>query len=368
MSSEEACPGPCNRRFREARDAHRQALADYDPLDSSQSRPEPPEVVPWPGDPVWCGACASSIRERLVQLDDLIALRKAPADGQKQSDAAERVSGSSDEAQSPSQAGDDEDELASMLISWERVYRNLRRWPSPPPRGELASAETTCIAWLMHHLNGVLRSGVAADFGLEILQWHREFTGSTKAGVRTVRKPLRCPSCKYATLIWTEGEQQVTCANPVCNRILSLAEYDAEVERLAAEQKRVALLAGGQLHGLTCLPDSHVRRRPASTTGPRIPGAFFMPGGGCLDAPTFDMDALITATQAAEYAHVSVPAICNWRDRGYLPVATDKNGREIRDSRGRPKYRLRDVARADIETRQRGERMANGARRQDIAA
>jgi hypothetical protein len=80
------------------------------------------------------------------------------------------------------------------------------------------------------------------------------------------------------------------------------------------------------------------------------------------------MDALITATQAAEYAHVSVPAICNWRDRGYLPVATDKNGREIRDSRGRPKYRLRDVARADIETRQRGERMANGARRQDIAA
>jgi hypothetical protein len=82
----------------------------------------------------------------------------------------------------------------------------------------------------------------------------------------------------------------------------------------------------------------------------------------------FDMDALITATQAAQYAGVSVPAICNWRDRGYLPVAKDKDGREIRDSRGRPKYRLRDVARADIETRKRGQRMAQGVRRQDDLA
>jgi hypothetical protein len=83
----------------------------------------------------------------------------------------------------------------------------------------------------------------------------------------------------------------------------------------------------------------------------------------------FDMDALITATQAAEYARVSVPAICNWRDRGYLPVAKDKDGREIRDSRGRPRYRLRDVARADIETKQRGEKMASTvARRLSQAA
>jgi hypothetical protein len=245
MSSEEACPGPCNRRFREARDAHRQALADYDPLDASQSRPEPPEIAPWPGDPVWCGTCATAVRLRLAQLDDLIALRKATADGHTQSDAAERVSGSSSAPASPSQAGDDEQEAAAMLTGWERAYRDLRRWPSAAPRGDLATAETSCIAWLLHHFDGIMRSPVAADFGLEILQWHRELTGSTKAGVRTVRKPLRCPSCQYATLMWTEGEQQVNCANPVCGRILSLAEYDAEVERIAAEQKRVALLAAG---------------------------------------------------------------------------------------------------------------------------
>ncbi len=237
MSSEEACPGPCNRRYREARDAYRQALADYDPLDSSQSRPEPPEIVPWLGDPAWCGPCATGVRLRLAQLDDLIALRKATSDGHAQSDAAERVSGSSTDPASPSQAGDDEQDAAAMLTGWERAYRDFRRWPSAAPRGDLASVETSCIAWLLHHFDGIMRSPVAADFGLEILQWHRELTGSTKAGVRTVRKPLRCPSCQYLTLMWTEGEQQVTCANPSCNRIMSLAEYDTEVERLAKGQR-----------------------------------------------------------------------------------------------------------------------------------
>jgi len=240
MSSEAACPGFCNRRYREARDAYKQALADYDPLDSSQSRPDPPDIAPWLGDPVWCGPCASQVRLRLVQLGDLIGLRKASADGHRQSDAAERVSGSGDGDRSPSPAADDEDELASMLTGWECAYRDLRGWPSPPPRGDLASAETTCIAWLMHHLDGILRAPLAADFGLEILQWHREFASSTKAGVRTLRKPMRCPSCKLLMLTWTEGEQQVTCSNPACLRILSLAEYDAEVERMAREQQQVA--------------------------------------------------------------------------------------------------------------------------------
>ena len=120
------------------------------------------------------------------------------------------------------------------------AYRDLRRWPSAAPRGELASVETTCIAWLLHHLDGILRAPFAADFGLEILQWHREFTGTAKAGVRTLRKPMRCPSCQYLTLVWTEGEQQVTCGNISCNRIMSLTEYEAEVERMASEGRQVA--------------------------------------------------------------------------------------------------------------------------------
>jgi hypothetical protein len=80
-----------------------------------------------------------------------------------------------------------------------------------------------------------------------------------------------------------------------------------------------------------------------------------------------DLDALVSATEAAGYAHVSVAAVVNWRNRGHLPVATDKAGREIRDGRGRPRYRLRDVARADIETRRRAEQMARGLARRPAA-
>ena len=101
MSSE--CPGPCNRRWREARDAYKQALADYDPLDSAQSRPDPPEIRPWPGEPVWCAECTTGIVLKLAQLDYLAGILSAYADGHRQSADLERVSGTAEPA-SPSQA------------------------------------------------------------------------------------------------------------------------------------------------------------------------------------------------------------------------------------------------------------------------
>lgn len=81
-----------------------------------------------------------------------------------------------------------------------------------------------------------------------------------------------------------------------------------------------------------------------------------------------DVNALLTATEAACYAGVSVNVIVNWRNRGHLPVATDERGREIRDRQGRPRYRLLDVAKAENATKQRGERMARGIVRRDQRA
>ena len=78
-----------------------------------------------------------------------------------------------------------------------------------------------------------------------------------------------------------------------------------------------------------------------------------------------DLNALLTAKEAAAYAGVTVAAICKWRERGHLPVARDENGAEIRDSRGRPRYRLLDVAKAENATKQRGEQMARGITRRD---
>jgi hypothetical protein len=78
-----------------------------------------------------------------------------------------------------------------------------------------------------------------------------------------------------------------------------------------------------------------------------------------------DLTALLTAAQACLYAGLvddqgkpKVNVIVNWRNRGLLPVATDDAGREIRDWRGRPSYRLLDVAKADAKTRERAAVMA----------
>ena len=71
-----------------------------------------------------------------------------------------------------------------------------------------------------------------------------------------------------------------------------------------------------------------------------------------------DLGVLLSGAEAALYAGVSVQAIVNWRNRGLLPVAKDAQGREIRDARGRPKYRLLDVARAEAATSKRARRAA----------
>jgi hypothetical protein len=87
-----------------------------------------------------------------------------------------------------------------------------------------------------------------------------------------------------------------------------------------------------------------------------------------LTGPALDMNALLTATEAAAYAGVTVAAICNWRKRGYLPVAVNDNGREITDGRGRPRYRLLDVAKAEYATKRRGDQMARTAGQRNLSA
>jgi hypothetical protein len=82
-----------------------------------------------------------------------------------------------------------------------------------------------------------------------------------------------------------------------------------------------------------------------------------MSGVNVHDGP-LDMDALLSASQVAKYAGVTTAAVCNWAARGILPVARDEHGNEIRDERGRARYRLRDAARADARANARAQRMA----------
>lgn len=236
--TEQPCPGPCNRRWREASEFYQKAVAAYDPLDPDQSRPEPPDFDPWLGDPVWCAEDAAKVSLHLAQLDTLAALLAAEADGHRDGpsdDGGKR--GKSSAPPSPSPVADDLDELARMLADWEDAYRTIKGWPAAPPRGDLASRETERIAWLSRHLRGILASDIGPDFGSEVLQWHRGMARKTKAGVRTLRVPLRCPRCRMLALTWTEGSDRVECGNPDCTLIMTREKYDDEV---AATAQRIS--------------------------------------------------------------------------------------------------------------------------------
>ena len=66
---------------------------------------------------------------------------------------------------------------------------------------------------------------------------------------------------------------------------------------------------------------------------------------------------LLTTAQAADLADVSPQAIRMWVVRGHLNVAK-KDGVEIRDARGRPRYWRLDVAKAEHATRKAARRAA----------
>lgn len=227
-----ACPGSCNSRWREAQEAYKQALAFYDPLDKDQSRPEPPDMRPWEGAPVWCSACQSRISQRLGQLDDLACILQRFADGHRGAPDSPMVSGSTD-AVSPSAAADAVDELARMLREWEHAWCDHVGVSYPRHEPDLASWITLAVSWLFARLAKILASPLAEDFGSEILSWHRELAGQAKAGTRKLRKPMRCPGCQQLTLTWVEGEEMVNCSDPSCQRTMGYSEYEVEVARRA---------------------------------------------------------------------------------------------------------------------------------------
>lgn len=90
-----------------------------------------------------------------------------------------------------------------------------------------------------------------------------------------------------------------------------------------------------------------------------------MPGRPPLNVvPSETLSSLITSSEASHLAGVSVAAICNWRERGYLAPDPDHPGKQKRvhltpaghDRRNRPLYRWIDVAKAEHATRTRARR------------
>jgi hypothetical protein len=242
------CPGNCNSRYRKALTAYQAALAVYNPLDPATSRPEPPDetlIRGW-GMPVWCAEHISEISLRLVQLDDLAGIYHQAADGHRGAPVTQRVGGTT-VVLSPSQAHDELEELTSVLTGWEQRYRDTMGWPAAPPRGELATVQTSCIAWLSRHLAGILAGELAEGFGRAVLEWAPSIAGKASAGQRTILLEARCPGhgCGQRMLTWTEGTDRVECANRDCGQIMSKTAYD-ELSETQAAQHRVLYHRGGE--------------------------------------------------------------------------------------------------------------------------
>jgi hypothetical protein len=236
------CPGNCNSRWRKALAAYQSAIAAYNPLDPSTSRPEPPDeslIREW-GAPVWCGEHTTLITLHLSQLGDLAAIYAQADDGHRTAPVTQRVGGAT-VVQSPSEIHDTLGELTGALAGWEQSYRTLMGWPAPPPRGDDATVQETTIAWLAYNLRGILASELAEEIGRGILTWRPAIANPAKAGARTILLEARCPGrgCGQRLLTWVEGTDRVECGNIDCGQILSKQQYDTEAGRQAQAHREL---------------------------------------------------------------------------------------------------------------------------------
>jgi len=233
------CPSRCNIRWRqlvkEPLDAFGKAMKAWqeDPAGMPPEEPEVPDLRPWPGDPVLCQRCQSQVKTELAELADLADIMEMENTGHRHGPDADRVSGSR-HAPSPSPVADDLDELASVLRDWQAVA--LEMGDTPARTGFLLSEVGTLCARLAGRYFPKLANNpdVAASFAEEISQWHRRFTAQAKAGTGLHHKREPCPRCGRYSLTWRDGDTYVACSARECARMLSLDEFRAYSESLAA--------------------------------------------------------------------------------------------------------------------------------------
>ena len=236
----QVCPGSCNSHYRRVTALYQAARAAYDDQVSRLQEgepvpdpPEPPDVQPREGEPVWCSRCQAVVHRSLAEIDDLAAqLAHIPPGVRPASDTrreAVKVTVSQGHP-SPSPAVDVLDELQRWLTTWEADYRHFRGWPSAPQRGVLSTVVTASCAWLGEHLTerpaGLLAWPHAEDFGSQVLRWHRELRARAHAAsfARHVKRP--CPSCRRYTLWERVGDDYIACVYEDCGRRLTREDLD----------------------------------------------------------------------------------------------------------------------------------------------
>jgi ribosomal protein L37AE/L43A len=175
------------------------------------------------GDPLLCPACASQLRNELLEIDTTAGILIAGADGYRKStgaDAAIRAHRNASDSGDPSPAHTMINELDSVLRKWVVLKR-----PVASRLGAVARSTTELTSWLVRELNlYVYDRDCAGEMAAEVHKWHARLEKRADAGQALIHKPLPCPRCKQKGLEQERRSKVVKCKE--CGRIMSTEEYD----------------------------------------------------------------------------------------------------------------------------------------------
>lgn len=227
------CPSRCNRRWREAVEAYDAAVQKWVGAGCKGDEPQPPEIEPWPGEPVLCRKCAAIARNALRELplayDALAAVkfltRTASADEERR--------GRFDVPPSPSPGADHQDEIVRTVTAWEDDLRLHLHHTAAADTGEQRDDLAASVEYLNRNWTAMIeRVECAADFTDEITRLHRITVAMVKNKPGRRYLPAPCPSCDARALVQEEGFAKrpwyVECAEYLggCSRLYSELEYE----------------------------------------------------------------------------------------------------------------------------------------------
>jgi hypothetical protein len=228
------CVSRCNRRWREAAAVYGTALARWINEGAHGAQPRPPEIEPWPGEPIYCRKCAAVIRGALRELplayralaSTKYLTRTASAD-------EEHNRGRSDVTPSPSPGADHQDEICRTAAAWEDDLRRHLAHQTAADTGDREADLAATVEYLNTNYQTMIgRPECAADFGAEIWRLHAVALAMVKN--KPVRRflPPPCPTCDVVALVQEEGiagkPWYVECSERIggCGRLFTESEFE----------------------------------------------------------------------------------------------------------------------------------------------